>query len=244
MRAEERDTRLRQQEAAVAAREKAVAERERTAGERDATADRRDRAANDRETMADARDRGADEREAMADKRDRIADDREERLNDLERRLDTRAHTVGLPTASRTQRTLESIERGRLLLEASAASLDRTEAALSRSCGRNHREQEEVDRQVAAGRLEAAKAVAGDGPPAHDARVNAASNRVDMLRQRVIENALRLASAEEELARHHDKLASRNPIASAEHRQTAEGVRASARRVRALARNFARDAPR
>lgn len=119
--------------------------------------EQRERTANDREALADRRERAADEREAEADQRALAASEREEDLRQLEQRIDARARTHGVGTATLQERLVEAIERSRALVASSRADLNRSEEALGRQKDHNHRHQELIDRLIASAQREAAK---------------------------------------------------------------------------------------
>src|SRR5262249_42550001 len=89
-----------------------------------------------------------------------------------------------------------AVGRGRALLAASLASLDRREAAVARTDARANRDQAEIKREIAATDREPAPASVLAAPPAPPT-----SQRLAALRHQLVTAAARLAEAEEKIAR-------------------------------------------
>jgi hypothetical protein len=168
------------------------------------------------------REHAADEREKIAGQRELAADERELRLNELEQRLDARAGMTGVPTATAQERARETVERGRALLAASLASLDRSETALDRADARNHRNQQEIQRETEAAVRDSAQVSVPAEPSAPPTGQRLA----------------RLAEAEEGIARTHEQRAAQRPALAEECQQSAETARVAARRARDIATQF------
>jgi len=128
------------------------------------------------------------------------------------------------------QRSLERIERSRVLLTLSGARLTREEAELRRKLARQGRQQAAVDRASAESRR---KQGAARPEPA------ALAERSRLLRQQSLATLAALAANEEEVARVHEDLAARHPAGREEYLRIAEHARTAARRTRETLRSFA-----
>jgi hypothetical protein len=128
------------------------------------------------------------------------------------------------------QRSLERIERSRVLLTLSEARLTREEAELRRKLARQGRQQAAVDRASAESQR---KQGAGHPEPADLAK------RSRLLRQQSLVTLEALAASEEEVARVHEDLAARHPAHREDYLRVAAKARTAARRTRGTLRSFA-----
>ncbi|MFD9895080.1 hypothetical protein ACFWY9_37540 [Amycolatopsis sp. NPDC059027] len=199
--------------------------------EREQAADEREQAADEREQAADEREQAADVRERIADDREGRADVREEGLAGWERRLDRRDRVRGAPVASPWERGQEAAVRARALLTASMARLDRSEEALRRARQWQEREQDAVDREIAASRRERSSSLD------RQATGSLLAAAADALRTQLVATARELAEVEESFADHHDRLAQEDSDGAAD-RRLAEAARARARVARETAERF------
>jgi hypothetical protein len=197
-----------------------------TAAETSTTDDARD----DRDRAADKRDRAADEREQVADRRETVADAREQRLSAWEVRLDQRARLSGTAASTMRERSREATVRARALLAASAARLDRSEAAIRRADQSDTREQRAVDREIATAT-----------PPWLHAKGDASlmlTDRTVRLRTLLAAAARSLADAEDRIADHHRRLGRDHPDNSDQHLLAADNARTRAEVARETAQRF------
>ncbi|MFK8843945.1 hypothetical protein [Streptomyces sp. Ac-502] len=204
--------------------------------EREIATDARDRLADQRERAADARDHPADAREDAADERERLADAQESAADSRERFLDARkSHTdqisrsAGDTVPSLRKRSSEAIGRARALLASSQARLDRTEAALSRTEARAAHERHGIEQEIAAS-LRRTFSNAGSQQAALE-------SLVERLQARFRTAAAALAEAQDQLARHHERMAVDAPSEADGHRDRAEQARQAARQTREAARS-------
>ena len=133
------------------------------------------------------------------------------------------------------ERAREAIQRGRTRLAASAAHLDRSKAALSRTSARNHPQQDEIQRAIADSERQRNRAMAA---PAGDPDPDSANERLVGLRQQLADKARKLAAAEDETARLHEDIAAHRPDKTVEARHIAGQARAAAQRAREIADNL------
>lgn len=130
---------------------------------------------------------------------------------------------IGAAVASMEQRTLETIERSRVLLEASGQRLDRQEAAVKCAHAQGQRQQADIDRASA----EAARDLAAQLPdPSRPAQ------RSEKLRKQALTAIEAFALNLEETARTYEQLAASVPERRDENRQSAARARRNARRAR------------
>ncbi|MFE0022389.1 hypothetical protein [Amycolatopsis sp. NPDC059021] len=199
--------------------------------EQEVAADEREQAADERELAADEREQAADVRERIADDRESRADAREEELAGWEQRLDRRDRVRGAPVASSWERGQEATVRARALLVASMARLDRSEEALRRARQWQEREQDAVDREVAASRREL--------PSSQERQTTGAllAAAAEALRTQLVATARELAEVEESVADHHDRLAKADS-GGGEDLRRAEAARTRALTARETAERF------
>jgi uncharacterized protein (DUF3084 family) len=91
-----------------------------------ASYDRREETLDNREREADRREETADEREREADHREARLEERERRANQREAGLDELAQKLHAPAVSRQDRSLQAIDRARVMLSEGGKRLDRS----------------------------------------------------------------------------------------------------------------------
>lgn len=195
--------------------------------ERDALADEREMLADERDRLADEREALADEREALADERERLTDERERETDERELSLDELARRFGARVVTLEERTLEHLDRSRVLLAAQAQRLDRQEAEVGRARALRERRQHSTIRAMASEQWEL------PGPDSSDP-----VEQAEVLTHLARAALTAFAQTAEEIARRHDEAAASGAGRRDEHRRRAERVREAIRRAAEIMREF------
>ena len=141
-----------------------------------------------------------------------------------------RARNLGVTTETVPERVLETIARGKALLAASTASLDRSQAAIQRQRERDVRDQHEVSREMAA-----TERAVDTGPRRKRQADPSPPDRSESLRQRVVSAAAKLVDIEEQLADFYEHKAVADPERRDKYLGIAQEAREAARRARIAA---------
>jgi hypothetical protein len=196
-------------------------------GGRNAAAKPENAASAQRESLADQRESLADQRESEADQRESLADQRELKLDQLELELAEHGRALGVTVATMQQQTLEAIERSRVVLALSSERVERAKAAVKRAEACLERQEAEIGRASA----ESERNLAALLPDPSEL-----ADRVVALRKQALAAIEAFAVTEEEVARTHEDLATRNPERRDEFHRTAEQARTTAGKAREMLR--------